>query len=44
MHQIDLLLEDKNRALLDEAELDILSSFKAGYFLTAQPKIPISIY
>ena len=44
MRQIELLLEDKNRALLDEAEFNILSSFKSGYLLADQSKIPISKY
>ena len=44
LRQIELLLEDKNRALLDEAEFNILSSFKSGYLLADQSKIPISKY
>ena len=41
---IELLLEDKNRALLDEAEYAILSSFKEGYFLVNESKVPLSRY
>lgn len=44
MQQIDLLLEDKNRALLDEEELNMLSSFRKGYFLVNEGKIPITRY
>lgn len=44
MQQIDLLLEDKNRALLDEAEFNILSSFRDGYLLTNKAKVPIVKY
>ena len=44
MQQIDLLLEDKNRALLNEAELAMLSSFKEGYFLVNERRIPVAKY
>lgn len=44
MRQIDLLLEDKNRALLNAADLAILSSFKEGYFLTSTSRVPIAKY
>lgn len=44
MQQIDLLLEDRNRALLNEAELTMLSSFKDGYFLVNEGRIPIKKY
>lgn len=44
MQQIDLLLEDKNRALLNEDELTMLSSFKEGYFLVNESRIPIAKY
>ncbi len=44
MQQIDLLLEDKNRALLNEAELTMLSSFKEGYFLVNENRIPVAKY
>lgn len=44
MKQIDLLLADKNRALLDESDLVILSSFKEGYFWGSDRKVPISKY
>ena len=44
MNQIDLLLEDKNRALLDDAELAMLSSFKEGYFGVNDCRVPITKY
>lgn len=44
MQQIDLLLEDKNRALLDETEYDVLSLFKEGYLLANESKVPIVKY
>ena len=44
MQQIDLLLEDKNRTLLNEAELIMLSSFKEGYFLVNENRIPVAKY
>lgn len=44
MQQIDLLLEDRNRALLNEAELTMLSSFKDGYFLANESRIPVTKY
>lgn len=44
MRQIDLLLEDKNRALLDEEEFTILSSFRKGYFLVNEERISITRY
>ena len=42
--QIDLLLEDKNRALLNAADLAILSSFKEGYFLVNEKRVPTAKY
>lgn len=44
MQQIDLLLENRNRAMLDEAELAMLSSFKEGYFLVNESRVPITKY
>lgn len=44
MQQIELLLEDKNRALLNEVELTMLSSFKEGYFLVNERRIPVANY
>jgi len=44
IQQIDWLLEDKNRALLNEAELAMLSSFKEGYFLVNENRIPLAKY
>lgn len=44
MQQIDLLLVDKNKALLDEASYSLLATFKEGYFLINANKIPISSY
>jgi hypothetical protein len=44
MQQIELLLEDKNRALLDDAEYAMLSSFRDGYFLVNESKVPLAQY
>lgn len=44
MQQINWLLEDKNKALLDDAEFKMLSSFKEGYLLTNKSKVPIAKY
>lgn len=44
IQQIDWLFEDKNRALLNEAELAMLSSFKEGYFLVNENRIPLAKY
>lgn len=44
MNQINLLLEDKNRDLLDEASLRMLSSFREGNFIVEGEAIPISNY
>ena len=44
MQQIDLLLEVKNRALLDEEEFNMLSSFREGYLLVNKSKVPIAKY
>lgn len=44
VNQIDLLLEDKNRALLNAADLAILSSFKEGYFLVNEKRVPTAKY
>lgn len=44
MNHINLLLEDKNRDLLDEASLRMLSSFREGNFIVEGEAIPISNY
>lgn len=44
MNQINLLLEDKNRDLLDEASLRMLSAFRDGNFIVRGEAIPISNY
>lgn len=44
MSQIELLLEDKNRAMLDEASLLLLQSFKDSYFVTDNKKFPVELY
>lgn len=44
MKQIELLLEDKNKALLDDAERAMLSSFREGYFLVNESKVPLTMY
>lgn len=43
-NQIDLLLDDKNSLLLDEASRLILISFHEGFFLVDGHRIPISNY
>lgn len=40
--QIELLLDKKNRSLLDESSLSLLESFRDGYFVSADKRIPIS--
>lgn len=42
--QIELLLVDKNRAMLDEASLLLLQSFKDSYFVTDNKKFPVELY
>ena len=44
MKRIELLLEDKNKALLDEADRAMLSSFREGYFLVNESKVPLTRY
>lgn len=44
MSQIELLLVDKNRAMLDEASLLLLQSFKDSYFVTDNKKFPVELY
>lgn len=44
MNHINLLLEDKNRDLLDEASLRMLSAFREGNFIVEGEAIPISNY
>ena len=44
MRNIDLLLENRNKALLDDAEYAMLSSFKDGYFLVNETKVPLTMY
>lgn len=42
--QIDLLLEDKNSGLIDEASLAMLRAFRAGMFVGNGTPIPVSRY
>lgn len=42
--QIELLLVDKNRAMLDEAFLLLLQSFKDSYFVADNKKFPVELY
>lgn len=44
MNQINLLLEDKNRDLLDEASLRMMSAFREGNFIVKGEAVPISNY
>ena len=44
MRNIDLLLENRNKALLDDAEYAMLSSFKDGYFWVNETKVPLTMY
>lgn len=44
MAQIDLLLEDKNRGLLDQSSRCLLAAFRDGYFLKDDYRIPVSKY
>lgn len=44
MSQIDLLLEDKNRGLLDQTSRCLLAAFRDGYFLKNDCRIPVSKY
>ena len=44
MSQIELLLEDKNRTLLDDASISLLSAFKKGYLIADDRRIPIAQY
>lgn len=41
---IDLLLEDKNRMILDPVSISILSSFRDGKFIIGGKEVPISMY
>lgn len=42
--EIDLLLEEKNRDVLDDASLKILVAFREGNFLVNEEPVPISNY
>lgn len=42
--QIELLLVDKNRSMLDEAFLLLLQSFKDSYFVADNKKFPVELY
>ena len=42
--QIDLLLEDKNRGLIDEYSLSMLKAFRDGMFIGNGTPIPVSRY
>ncbi len=42
--QIDMLLEDKNRGLLDTASIEMLRSFREGMFIGKGEPIPVSRY
>ena len=44
MSQIDLLLEEKNRGLLDQTSICLLAAFRDGYFLKDDCRIPVSKY
>ena len=44
MEQIDFLLEDKNRDLLNEASRKLLKAFREGNFIVNGKKIPVSRY
>ena len=44
MNQISLLLDDKNRELLDDSSFEILSAFKEGNFIVDGKKIPMSSF
>ena len=44
MQQIELLLEEKNKELLDEAEFATLLSFKEGYLLINGARVPLARY
>lgn len=44
MNQINLMLEEKNRNLLDEKSFQILSAFKNGQLLVGEKTVPISKY
>ena len=42
--QIDLLLEDKNSGLIDDASISMLRAFREGMFIGNGTQIPISRY
>ena len=42
--QIDLLLEDKNSGLIDDASISMLRAFREGMFIGNGTPIPISRY
>lgn len=44
MNQISLLLDDKNRDLLDDSSFEILSAFKKGNFIVDGKMIPMSSF
>lgn len=42
--QIELLLEEKNKGLLDDESRSILLAFSEGYFIIDDKKVPIALY
>ena len=42
--QIDLLLEDKNSGLIDDASIFMLRAFREGMFIGSGTPIPVSRY
>ena len=42
--QIDLLLEDKNSGLIDDASISMLRTFRNGMFIGNGTPIPVSRY
>ena len=44
MGQIELLLEEKNKGLLDETSVMLLSAFRNGYFIAGDRRIPVAQY
>ena len=44
MDQISLLLDDRNRDLLDESSFEILSAFREGKFIVDGKMIPMSSF
>lgn len=44
MNQIDVLLDDKNKGLLDQASKQMLSAFREGNLIINDQKVPIAKY